>query len=42
MDCGVDTNNFFPYSGDEVVEKLSKKEFVGVDHHLEAFKHCVE
>lgn len=34
MDVGVDTNNFYPYSGTAVVEQLGNVDFIGVDHHL--------
>jgi len=40
MDVGVDTHDFFPYSGDAVVKLMEKTDFVGVDHHLKAFKDC--
>lgn len=33
MDVGVDTNNYFPYSFDEIKKIMSKKEFKPVDHH---------
>jgi hypothetical protein len=32
MDVGVDTNNFYPYSFDQISERLSKIEF-NVDQH---------
>jgi calcineurin-like phosphoesterase family protein len=33
MDVGVDTNNLYPYSFDEVKEHMSKKQWTPVDHH---------
>lgn len=33
MDVGVDTNNFYPYSMDDISEIMSKKEFKPIDHH---------
>lgn len=33
MDVGVDTNNYYPYSFDEISERMRKKRFVSVDHH---------
>lgn len=33
MDVGVDTNNYFPYSFEEIRERMSKKKFVPIDHH---------
>ena len=38
MDVGVDTNNFYPYSVDEVTRILSAKRFEKVDHHRKAFQ----
>lgn len=34
MDVGVDTNNYFPYSWEEIQEILSKREISEVDHHV--------
>ena len=34
MDVGVDTNNFYPYSLDDIYQKLSNKSFIPVDHHI--------
>lgn len=42
MDVGVDTNNFYPYSAAELTNILLKENFIGVDHHLEAFGDCKE
>jgi len=33
FDCGVDTNNFYPYSFDEVRARMKKKTFIPIDHH---------
>jgi len=33
FDCGVDTNNFFPYSWDDVKRKMASKTWKAVDHH---------
>jgi len=33
MDVGVDTNDFYPYSLEQVVDILSKKEIYSPDHH---------
>ncbi len=33
MDVGVDTNNFYPYSFDDILERMSKKTFKPIDHH---------
>lgn len=33
FDVGVDTNNFYPYSYNEVVQKMSTKKFISIDHH---------
>lgn len=33
MDVGVDTNNLFPYSIDEIFDIMSKKDIILVDHH---------
>ena len=33
MDVGVDTNNFFPYSFDDIKKRMAKKTFVSIDHH---------
>jgi calcineurin-like phosphoesterase family protein len=33
MDCGVDTNNYYPYSFAEIAKRMSKKTFVPIDHH---------
>lgn len=33
MDVGVDTNNLYPYSLEEIVEKMNKIEVKIVDHH---------
>ena len=40
MDVGVDTNNFYPYSGEEIVQLLSGVDHLQVDHHYKAFKDC--
>lgn len=34
LDCGVDTHNFYPYSFEEVDDRMSKKKFIPVDHHV--------
>lgn len=33
FDVGVDTNNFYPYSFDQVKEKMRTKSFTPIDHH---------
>lgn len=33
FDVGVDTNNFYPYSFDQVVTIMKTKTFVPIDHH---------
>ena len=33
MDIGVDTNNFMPYSFEDIQRRMNKKIFVPVDHH---------
>ncbi len=33
MDVGVDTNNFYPYHFEEIKERMSRKNFVPIDHH---------
>lgn len=33
MDVGVDTNNFYPYSFDEIDDKMVQKTFKALDHH---------
>ncbi len=33
FDCGVDTNNFYPYSMDDVHRIMSRKTWHAVDHH---------
>lgn len=33
MDIGVDTNNLFPYHLDEILNIMSKKDIVYIDHH---------
>ena len=33
MDVGVDTNNFMPYSFEDIAKRMQKKTFVPVDHH---------
>lgn len=33
MDVGVDTNNFMPYSFEDIQERMNKKTFVPIDHH---------
>jgi len=33
MDVGVDTNNFFPYSFEQVEARMKTKTFVPIDHH---------
>lgn len=33
MDVGVDTNNFYPYSMEDIGELMKKKTFVPIDHH---------
>jgi calcineurin-like phosphoesterase family protein len=33
MDVGVDTNNFYPYSMEDIALRMSKKTFVPIDHH---------
>lgn len=40
MDVGVDTNDMYPYSGDQVVKRLENEDHISVDHHLKAFKDC--
>jgi calcineurin-like phosphoesterase family protein len=42
MDVGVDTNDFFPYSGFQVTELMDKVDHLKVDHHYKAFKDCKE
>jgi calcineurin-like phosphoesterase family protein len=42
MDVGVDTNLMFPYSADNIMELMSDIDHIGVDHHVAAFKGCVE
>lgn len=36
MDVGVDTNNFFPYTYDDVKQHMSTKIFTSLDHHNES------
>ena len=33
FDVGVDTNNFYPYTYQQVKERMSKKKFIPLDHH---------
>lgn len=33
MDVGVDTNSYFPYSFEDVAQRMAKKTFKPVDHH---------
>jgi len=33
IDVGVDTNNLFPYSYEEIKEKMKCKRFIPIDHH---------
>jgi len=33
FDCGVDTNNFFPYSWEDVKRKMGSKTWKAIDHH---------
>jgi len=33
MDAGVDSHNFYPWSVDEILEVMGKKNFVPIDHH---------
>ncbi len=33
IDVGVDTNNFYPYSLDDIAERMVKKDFKPIDHH---------
>lgn len=33
FDVGVDTNNFYPYSLNDVCNRMSNKTFVPIDHH---------
>jgi len=40
MDVGVDTNNFFPYSGEDIIELMGGVDHLQVDHHYKAFKDC--
>lgn len=35
MDVGVDTNDFYPYSFDDVAARMAKKVFKPIDHHAE-------
>jgi len=35
FDVGVDTNNFYPYSFDDIKEKMGRKTWKPVDHHNE-------
>ena len=35
MDVGVDTNNYIPYSLDEILEKMTERKIVIRDHHNE-------
>lgn len=35
IDCGVDTNNFYPYSFEEISTKMSKKTFVPIANDRE-------
>lgn len=34
MDVGVDTNNLYPYSYDEIKERMKSKVWLQVDHHV--------
>lgn len=38
MDVGVDTNNFRPYSANDILEIMEKKQWKSVDHHTEKTK----
>lgn len=33
FDCGVDTNNFFPYSWEDVKQRMATKLYRPIDHH---------
>lgn len=33
MDVGVDTNNYRPYTLDEILRNMQRKTFKGIDHH---------
>lgn len=33
MDVGVDPNNYFPISFEQVSDRMSKKSFIPIDHH---------
>lgn len=33
MDVGVDTNNFYPYSMEDIKKLMNKKSFKPIDHH---------
>jgi hypothetical protein len=33
IDVGVDTNNFYPYSLDDIAARMKQKTFVPIDHH---------
>ena len=41
MDVGVDTNNFYPYSAEQIVMALRGIDPIQVDHHAIAFKECL-
>lgn len=36
IDVGVDTNDFYPYNIDEIIEKMNKIEPTYVDHHTKS------
>jgi calcineurin-like phosphoesterase family protein len=42
MDVGVDTNDFYPYSADQIVKRMEGVDHQKVDHHYKAFKDCKE
>jgi hypothetical protein len=33
MDVGVDCNDYYPFSYDEVARRMEKKDYRPVDHH---------
>lgn len=35
IDVGVDTNNFYPYSFEDIKKIMDERTFVGLDHHIQ-------
>ena len=44
IDVGVDTNNFYPYSMDDIAARMKQKTFVPIDHHsqMKSSESCPE